>query len=473
MCTSFAQVAATAAALVDGLEPATIPVEGLRELMAHAARVEKLMALASSLCASRLAALAPPGEADQVARDLARSTGTSLGEARRALDVARSLRGSPELEVPARRGLLSRPQLALLAPLAKSDPAAAADLAERARRTSLQELSDAVATARASTDDMEARRERVRRARSLRHWTGPDGTWHLRADGPPEAGAVVMAAIATAADQVFAIARREGRREPPAAYAFDGLTSLASGTAGMGSPRYEVLVRVDLDALLSQTTPRGSTCELVGFGPISASSARELLETGDPFLKAIVTKGKAVAGVAHLGRRPNAYQRSALDWLFPTCAAEGCSTRAHYLESDHRTDWAKTHLTVLDLLDRLCKHHHDLKTYRGWALVQGTGKRPFVPPDDERHPARRAPGTGRSATMDGPGAPRPTGPGPGRSRARPAAAGGNSPTTAAPGLSARQGSGQSLSRPMGRPPEVCRHDPDDHQAGRPTVGPRA
>ena len=94
--------------------------------------------------------------------------------------------------------------------------------------------------------------------------------------------------------------------------------------------------------------------------------------------------------MAHLGRKPTAHQRSAPEWLYPTCAAEGCSSLT-YLESDHRDDWASTQRTVLDLLDRLCPHHHDLKTRDGWALEHGQGKRAFVPPDDPRHPRHAAP----------------------------------------------------------------------------------
>jgi hypothetical protein len=48
----------------------------------------------------------------------------------------------------------------------------------------------------------------------------------------------------------------------------------------------------------------------------------------------------------------------------------------------------KTKFTVFDLLDRLCPHHHRLKTNRGWGLVEGTGKRDFVPPGHSRHPDR-------------------------------------------------------------------------------------
>jgi hypothetical protein len=53
---------------------------------------------------------------------------------------------------------------------------------------------------------------------------------------------------------------------------------------------------------------------------------------------------------------------------------------------DHREDWSATHRTPFDGIDGYCCHHHDKKTYDGWALVAGVGKRAFVAPDDPRHP---------------------------------------------------------------------------------------
>jgi hypothetical protein len=76
---------------------------------------------------------------------------------------------------------------------------------------------------------------------------------------------------------------------------------------------------------------------------------------------------------------------TSLEWLYPTCAVEGCSSLA-FLEKDHPEDWASAHCTVLELLDRFRSHHHDLKTKEKWSLVEGRGKRAFVPPDDPRHP---------------------------------------------------------------------------------------
>ena len=77
-------------------------------------------------------------------------------------------------------------------------------------------------------------------------------------------------------------------------------------------------------------------------------------------------------------------------WRSPACTRLGC-TRTERLENDHRDDSAKTHHTRLDETDRLCDHDHDLKTYKGWSLVAGNGKRLMVPPDDPRRAKYRAP----------------------------------------------------------------------------------
>jgi hypothetical protein len=76
---------------------------------------------------------------------------------------------------------------------------------------------------------------------------------------------------------------------------------------------------------------------------------------------------------------------TALQWLYPTCAVEGCGQVAR-LQKDHRDDWARTKVTFFLGLDLLCAHHHGLKTRANWGLVDGKGKRAFVAPDDPRHP---------------------------------------------------------------------------------------
>ena len=153
--------------------------------------------------------------------------------------------------------------------------------------------------------------------------------------------------------------------------------------------RSKVIVRIDLGALLRGQPVTGEVCEIAGFGPVAVSAVKDMIDTGDPFLAAVATNGDQVLGVAHMGRKPNAAQQTALEWLYPTCAVEGCSTSVG-LENDHRIDWAHTHFTLLDLTDRLCGHHHKLKTTKGWSLVEGRGKRAFVDREDRRHPSSRS-----------------------------------------------------------------------------------
>ena len=190
----------------------------------------------------------------------------------------------------------------------------------------------------------------------------------------------------------FKRARTEGRRESYEAYALDALTHLCEGastTSDQASARPTTravrnlaLLRVDFAALRRGHTGEGELCEIAGLGPVPVHIARDML--GESIAKLVITDGVAVRNVTHLGRGPTVAQRMALLFEQPLCSAEGCyRTRT---EIDHTDTWADTHCTRLGCLDPLCKYHHDLKTYAGWMLTPGTGKRPMVPPDDPRHP---------------------------------------------------------------------------------------
>jgi hypothetical protein len=148
------------------------------------------------------------------------------------------------------------------------------------------------------------------------------------------------------------------------------------------NPRYLALLRIDAAALRRGHIDGGELCEIAGVGPVPVTVARDLL--GEAIVKLVITRGVDVANITHLGRGPTSAQKIALMWTNPTCTVEGCHRRR--IEYDHRKPWAQTRHTRLDELDPLCEFHHDLKTRLGWALVHGKGKRPFVSPDDPRHP---------------------------------------------------------------------------------------
>ena len=150
------------------------------------------------------------------------------------------------------------------------------------------------------------------------------------------------------------------------------------------NPKTRAVVRVDLEALVRGRVDGDETCEIAGLGPVPVSVARELL--GDATLHLVLTKGTQVANVTYLGRGPNTAQRIALLWTAPQCTRLGCHQRA--TEHDHRAPYADKPETVLENIDGYCHRDHDLKTYEGWALITGTGRREMVPPTDPRHPGK-------------------------------------------------------------------------------------
>jgi hypothetical protein len=392
VCDMLGQLRDAVARYVSAFDGPLLSREQAATVVADAAAIEKMAATLKGLAAARAAgsgAWKDTGDRS-AAHHLARTTGTSVGQATEVLETARRLERLPTVAAAAREGRLSAQQAAAVAAAATADPSAEHRLLEKAERSSITELREECArTTAAALPDPEAHRRNIHAGRFLRSYTDAQGAWNLRMRDNPEVGAEVMASIDAIRDGLFRAARAEGRREGSEAYAADALAELArTGGAGGGQParsRPKIIVRVDLPALLRGRAVDGELCEVAGFGPVAVSAVRDLIDTADPFLAAVVTKGRAVVGVAHLGRRPNALQQTALEWLYPTCAVEGCSART-WLENDHRVDWAKSRVTVLDLLDRLCSHHHDLKSLDGWALVHGRGKRAFVPPDDPRHP---------------------------------------------------------------------------------------
>jgi hypothetical protein len=396
--------------------------------------IERLASAAKTLLAARVEQSGVAHRAGDrgAAEYLARKSGSSLGAARASLEASKKVVDLPHTTAALRRGELSRPQAEAIANAAVANPGAERSLLHKAASSSLPELREACARTRAEADpDPEGTHRRIQRERRLCRWTDGDGAWNMAARGTRDAGSRFNATLDPIIDDLFHAARRQGRHEPREAYAFDALVELArrrstpgdmaSGiyasesangnrpvegeegpAAGVNEsavpprssidPTHLALLRVDLEALVRGHTDGDELCEIAGLGPVPVAAARRLL--GESILKLVITNGVAVANVTHLGRAPSMAQRIALLWSSPACSVLGCP-RVHRqgIRHDHRTPWTAVRETTLDNIDRLCEHHHDLKTRRGWALVPGTGRRPMVPPDDPRHPDHRARGS--------------------------------------------------------------------------------
>jgi hypothetical protein len=397
---AVAEIRSALSRVASAFDPAILTPEAAAAVVTNAAAIESRAATVKALAAKRVAATTPwRRDGDRTpAHHLARTTGTTVGEARELLDAAARLEALPQVDAAARRGELSARQVAVISDAAATAPDAESRLIETARHASLGELRDECArTKAAALPDAEARHRAIHAGRFARRRSCPDGGAEILYRSTADEVAVVWGVVERYREKAFARARLEGERESFDAYAADALLAMARAAVGGAgdtiAPRKgadaKVIVRIDHAALVRGRTEGDEVCEIAGLGPIAVSAVREMVASGDAFVAAVVTKGTDIASIVHLGRRPIALQRTALEWCSPTCSVLGCNQVAG-LQIDHRLDWAETLHTTLRELDPLCMHHHNLKTRENWQLVAGTGKRRIVPPGHPDHPDARA-----------------------------------------------------------------------------------
>lgn len=321
---------------------------------------------------------------------------SSLGEARDEAATSRRLKELPDTEAALKGGELSSDQAEAISDAAAVNPAAERDLLDEAAKQDLSELRRQAHRSKAAGDpDPDATQRRLHRERRCRTWMDAEGAWNLSARGPIAGGVQLQQLLDRLTDDLAKDAAENGSTETREAFAFDALVELAhraeNGTANTEleaarptrvNPKYLTLLRVDLEALVRGRVEGDELCEITGLGPIPIRLARQLL--GESILHLVITKGHDVATTVHLGRGPNAAQKIALLWSQPFCSNSAC--RKVHEETDHREPYSQVQETALRNLDGLCGGDHALKTHKGWALVDGTGRRPFVPPDDPRHP---------------------------------------------------------------------------------------
>jgi len=386
----------SAALLVKHLDPKLVPLPEATDVMDAFIKLERLAV------AGRMLMTARATEAGHWRRSgfstpeewLASKQGTSRGRAKADLGTSEKLGDLDATADAVRDGKLSAEQAGAIADAATANPSAEADLLDHAKGTSLAGLKEEAARRKAEREDQAAKERRIRRERSVRTWTTPEGEWHLHAKGPAVDAAGFAKDLEALIDARFKTARKElpqDKWEKRQAYAFDALVgdSIEARSDKPKSSRpvkHLALLRVDLSALVRGNVTDGELCEIAGFGPVSVDAARNLL--GDSLLKLVLTDGVDVQNVTHAGRGPRIAQEIALLWTQPKCCVAGCDN-SRMLEVDHRIGYATERVTELPNLNRPCTHHHDLKTYQGWDFANERapdGRLHLVPPDHPRHP---------------------------------------------------------------------------------------
>ncbi|MBK5224332.1 MAG: hypothetical protein JJE52_15945 [Acidimicrobiia bacterium] len=428
------------AVCIDSARASSMTAADAVVVVAEAARIENAAVVLKALAARRLAetgAWRNSGDRSP-AHYLARVSGTSVGAARTVLDTCSRLDHLPATAAAARCGELSMRQAAAISDAALVDRAAEGRLLRMAKSGSLSELEEECARVKAAAcpDDEAERHRRARAERGCHTSRRADRSAQILYRSSADEVAEIWSVIRSFTERRFAAARGAGVRDTHDNYCADGMLDMArtaaartnNGTSASPGPDpapatpgrqprlplddtaeparsndpgpaptptptpagptplpAKVIVRIDWDALMRGYPTTGETCEIAGLGPVPVSAIRHLLDTNDPFIAVVLTKGTDVVTVAHHGRKPTAHQRTALEWMTPRCRAQGCN-RTIGLQVDHEIPWAQSKITLLAHLDWLCTHHHDLKSHKGWSLTPGNGTRPLVPPDDPRHP---------------------------------------------------------------------------------------
>ena len=403
MLEQLRQLQRDVAALTSGFDPALVEGTTAKTLVELSASVVKMLVAFQSLAAGRVEETNGFGASDRSAAEwLARTAGVPLGEAATRLATTRRLAGLPEAEAAFRAGQLSLAQAKEVASGATADPSAQKELCDLAKKGDLSRLRDRSRDVRnnARGEDDEARAARLHALRSARTWMDDEGMgcgkWRLT----PDAHAVVLSALELQRRKAAKVASAAGDSYETAladalVAAVSGNSAEADGTREVksGSPRWQGVVLVDVEALRRGHVHDDERCEIDGVGSIPVTTARDLL--GDASLDLILRDGLDIRSVVHLGRQFTPAQRTALIARDRTCIRPSCNAKRG-LELEHRDGWANTLATSVDSGARVCRRDHDLKTYSGhrysgqpglweWHLPDGTVEHERAPTDGPGH----------------------------------------------------------------------------------------
>lgn len=356
------------------LDPEVLEPSYAATLVEDFGEMERICAAGKALAARRVSSSGiwrSSGERSP-AHWMAHKTGTSVSRASHLLDTAQKVVDLPQTDRALRSGELSETQAVHVASAAAASPSSEEELLQVAKKQSVSELKERCARVRAAAlPDELARRDAIHRERYFRHFLDAEGGFRLDGRVTPEAGAVLLAALEPSKQRLATAAKDQMRREPHEAIAADALVDMAehfrrcSNDPERTGPLCSVHVRVDLAALKRGQVTEGETCEISGVGPIPVASARALLS--DSVLSLLGTDGADVASVVHLGRTIPSRLRTALVERDARCVVPGCFEHK-LLEIDHTVGVFQGGETRLDNLGRLCRAHHDLKTYKGYRL---------------------------------------------------------------------------------------------------------
>lgn len=294
---------------------------------------------------------------------VARTAGSSAGEARAALATVAAIEDCPATKEALIAGEVSLAQAAEIARV----PGCEAELLDVARTESLRSLRDKARRKHLEGIPPEELHTEQSRQREVRHWRDEIDMVRGVFAFTPEFGTRFANRLDAETDRVWRAARREGRLVTRAQCAADAFQRLFERKANGATGATDLVLVFDLNGWVRGHTHPGEVGRVFGGGPFPVSEASRLAV--DAFVKVVLRRGTTVDTIVHFGRRRPALLQTILDlgaaphFEGVTCADERCDRRFG-LQWDHVDPVANHGPTSEQNLQPLCYPHHVEKTER-------------------------------------------------------------------------------------------------------------
>jgi len=300
--------------------------------------------------------------------------GLDLGAARERVRVARALTTLPRLAQALARGELSYAKVRALTRVATAETEERLLAVGRAGTACHVER---IVRGWRRVDRLAEARETAQRhhSRALRVYQDEDGMVVVRGRLAPEAGAVLLQALAAARETLYQQRRQtfdnvnEQQQPPLEQQQADALTLLAESALhhgidpGAPGERYQVVVHVDAPVLADPDAPGQSVLE--DGVRVSAETSQRLACDASRVVMQHSRDGRVVEVAARTRTIPPALRR-ALHHRDRGCRFPGCVVR--FGQGHHIRHWAQGGPTTLSNLALLCRRHHRAVHEEGYQL---------------------------------------------------------------------------------------------------------
>ena len=209
------------------LEPEVMDAPAVRELLSRYAKAKKLVSYGETMLAAKL------GDAAVVAR----TTGSSLGKAKAAVDTGNSLKGADHVREAFKSGEISLDQASEIAKAEQASPGSSTELLKLAQDESFQTLREKSRKTVLEAEQHRGLASRQHDTRRARSYMDELGMISINLLLEPHVGVPIVSRAESEAGRRFRCAKKTGDQEPFERHLADAYACLLSSTGATAKAR--------------------------------------------------------------------------------------------------------------------------------------------------------------------------------------------------------------------------------------------